>query len=506
MLIQPNTFDIDLALAERSLAEFTKQAWHIVEPGTEYSHNWHIDAICEHLEAVSRGAIHDLIINIPPRCMKSLLTCVMWPTWTWIAYPQSRWMFLSYAQDLSIRDSLKCRRIITDPWYQIRWGHAFQLTGDQNAKTRFENDKTGFRMSSSVGGGATGEGGQFVVVDDPLKADDAKSDVALESVNAWWGGTMPTRSNDPKSRRRVIIMQRLHDRDLTGYVLERMREENYPQYELLCLPMEYEPNRCQLSTGWQDPRIKQEELLWPNRFDETEVKRLHSELGETGFASQMQQNPVPAGGGIFKFAWWEEDRNRYDYADPAIKSNVVGRWLFVDSAFKDKEANDPSACTTFELLADYRAMIRHVWQDKIASNLLPNEIETLATRWNYDGRLRGVIVEDKGSGTTAIQTLRASAPTWLADLIFEFMPHGSKEYRAKQAAIWCGRDCILFPYVSSDVPWLFDFADQQYGQLFRFPAAAHDDMVDTFTMGIIYLENLLAEGWRARMEPNRDNK
>src|SRR5690349_2789527 len=133
MQVLPSLFEIETSLAERSLAEYTQQAWHIVEPGTEYSHNWHIEAICEHLEAVSRGDIHDLIINIPPRCMKSLLTCVMWPTWTWIAYPESRWMFLSYAEQLSIRDSLKCRRIIQSSWYQERWGHVFQLTGDQNA-------------------------------------------------------------------------------------------------------------------------------------------------------------------------------------------------------------------------------------------------------------------------------------------------------------------------------------------------------------------------------------
>lgn len=499
MLAAPTLFDIDLALAERSLSEYTRQAWPIVEPGSPYSHNWHIDAVSEHLEYVTRGQIQNLIINFPPRCMKSLLTCVMWPSWTWTFYPESRWMFMSYAQDFSIRDSLKCRRVITDPWYQARWGHVFQLTGDQNAKSRFENDKTGFRMSSSVGGGATGEGGQFIVVDDPLKADDAKSDIALEAVNNWWGGTMSTRANDPKRMRRVIIMQRLHDRDLTGYILEKMREEDYTQYEVLCLPMEYEPNRCMLTTGWTDPRSEPGQLMWPDRFDEAVVKRFHAELGETGFAAQMQQNPVPAGGGIFKVAWWEGDRNRYDYNDVTLKAKVIGRWIFVDTAFKDKEDNDPSAASVFELMSDYRVLLRQVWEERIASNLLPDKIETLAWKWNYDGKLRGVIVEDKGAGTTSIQTLRASALPWLEPLIQEFMPTGSKEYRAKQAAIWCDRDCILFPYVCNEAPWLFDFADHQYGQLFRFPAAAHDDMTDTFTMGIIYLEHLLAEGWRVRM-------
>lgn len=511
MLDRLSVSDLDLALAERSLAEYTRQAWHLVEPATPYSHNWHIEAISEHLEAVSLGQIQDLIINIPPRCMKSLTTCVMWPTWTWTHYPESRWMFLSYDQTLSTRDSLKCRRIIQSLWYQQRWGHVFQLTGDQNQKTRFENDKAGFRMSSSTGGGATGEGGQFIVVDDPLKAGDGESDLKREEVNTWWGETMSTRSNDPKARRRVIIMQRLHDRDLVGYVLERMQEEEYPQYELLCLPMEYEPNRCILTTGWEDPRTEPGELLWPERYDEKENRRLKAELGETGYSSQMQQNPVPAGGGIFKTAWWEGERNRYYVASGSEPSKigaaaveVVGRWMFVDTAFKDKEENDPSAATVFELLADYRLLVRHVWQERITSNLLPGKIETLAATWNHDGKLREVVVEDKGSGTTAIQTLRASTPPWLAKQIREFMPNGDKTYRARQASIWCDRDCVLLPFVHMSVPWLHDFADAKLGQLFRFPAAAHDDMVDTFVMGIIYLENLLAEGFRARMG-YRDN-
>lgn len=491
-------YQLDKALAERSLAEFTRQAWPIVEPGTAYVHNWHIDAICEHLELATTGEIRNLIINIPPRCMKSLLTCVMWPTWVWTWKPETRWMFASYAETLSIRDSVKCRNIIQSAWYQQRWGGVYQLAGDQNQKIRFDNNKMGFRMATSVDGRGTGEGGQYIVVDDPMKAGDADSELAREEVVDWWTQTMSTRGNDPKRMVRVIIMQRLHDRDLAGYLIEEMRDESATQYEVLCLPMEYEPNRCQLTTGFEEPRREPKELLWPERYDDPEVKRLHRELGESGFAAQMQQNPVPAGGGIFKSAWWEGERNRYEYGDGSLKASVVGRWIFIDSAFKDKESDDPSAASVLELLPDYRLLLRHVWEERINSNLLPERIETLATTWNYDGKVRGVVIEDKGSGTTALQTLRASAPAWLADLMVDFMPTGSKEYRARQAAIWCDRDCILFPYICNEASWLFDFVDPQYGQLFRFPAAKNDDMTDTFSMGIIFLENLIAAGWRAR--------
>ena len=146
--------DLDILEAEqarRSLRIYIEKAWSVVEPGREFISGWHIDAICEHLEAVTRGEIHRLLINIPPRHMKSLLVSVFWPTWVWATAPESRWIFASYAEKLSTRDSLKCRRIIQSQWYQKRWGDRFTLTSDQNVKTRFENDKTGFRLATSVG-------------------------------------------------------------------------------------------------------------------------------------------------------------------------------------------------------------------------------------------------------------------------------------------------------------------------------------------------------------------
>ncbi len=159
----PTLDDIDKELAQRSLSEYIRQAWHIVEPGNRYVPGWHIDAICEHLEAATRGEIRNLIINIPPRHMKSLITCVFWPTWLWTSRPETRWLFSSYGENLSIRDSIKCRRIIQSNWYQKNWGDTFQLTGDQNSKTRFENDKTGYRLATGVGGLGTGDGGDFLV-------------------------------------------------------------------------------------------------------------------------------------------------------------------------------------------------------------------------------------------------------------------------------------------------------------------------------------------------------
>jgi hypothetical protein len=222
------------AHAEAKLVNFVRQGWHVLEPQTPYVHGWHIDALGEHLEAVSRGWIRNLLVNVPPRHAKSLLVAVFWPCWTWSTQPWRRWIFASYADSLSIRDSVKCRRLIQSPWYQRNWGSVFQLTGDQNEKRRFENTSTGFRVASSVGGTILGEGGDFLIGDDPNNVKDRESDVIREGVNQWWDEVMSTRGNNPKTVGKVVVQQRSHENDLSGHLLER------GGWEHLCLPAEYE--------------------------------------------------------------------------------------------------------------------------------------------------------------------------------------------------------------------------------------------------------------------------
>src|SRR5947208_5796518 len=167
LLLRPSLVqDIDREFARRSLREFIRHAWSVVEPATEFVPGWHLDAICDHLEAVTKGTLRNLLINIPPRHMKSLAVSVFWPCWEWIRWPERRWLFSSYSERLSIRDSVRCRRLILSPWYQSFFGDRFQLTGDQNEKDRFDNDHSGSRIATSVGGSNTGEGGDRVVCDD----------------------------------------------------------------------------------------------------------------------------------------------------------------------------------------------------------------------------------------------------------------------------------------------------------------------------------------------------
>jgi len=224
----------DRQRAEESLHQFVQKAWHVVEPATEYIDGWHIKAICDHLAAVSDGRIRDLLINIPPRHMKSLTVAVFWPCWVWTTRPGTRWLFSSYAQQLSTRDSVKCRRLIQSPWYRSNWGDAFTLTPDQNQKDRFENSRGGHRLATSVDGSNTGEGADIIVCDDPHNTREARSELRRENVRIWWDEVMSTRLNNPNTGARVIVMQRLHEADLAGHVLAK------GGYEHLCLPAYYE--------------------------------------------------------------------------------------------------------------------------------------------------------------------------------------------------------------------------------------------------------------------------
>ncbi|NOX56205.1 MAG: terminase, partial [Planctomycetes bacterium] len=177
---------------ESSLHAFVRHAWPIVEPRMAFLDNWHIRAICEHLEYATRTPHYKLLINVPPGCMKSLLVAVFWPCWVWgpAGWPESRWLFASYSADLSTRDSLRCREILESDWYRRNWGHRVRLAGDANLKTYFANTAGGWRMATSVGGRGTGEHPDFRVWDDPHKVTEAESDVERENVLRWRDGTL----------------------------------------------------------------------------------------------------------------------------------------------------------------------------------------------------------------------------------------------------------------------------------------------------------------------------
>jgi phage terminase large subunit-like protein len=288
--------------------------------------NWHVDAIIEHLEAVTRGDIIDLVINIPPGMMKSLLVSVFWPVWEWTDKPSTRWLYSSYSAELSTRDAVKSRRIIQSTWYQQRWGEVFQLTGDVNLKHRYENTHTGFRIATSVGGMGTGERGDRICTDDPHNVKDGESEAIREGTVRWWSEVMSTRKNDPGLSRRVVVMQRVHQADVTAWSLEH-------GFEHLCIPMEYEGmNRSKTSLHFVDPRKKQDELAFPKLFNPKAVAKLKEDLAGYGTASQLQQRPTARGAGMFRREWFKPVREtpkvmkRVRYWDKAGSEGATAKY------------------------------------------------------------------------------------------------------------------------------------------------------------------------------------
>jgi phage terminase large subunit-like protein len=482
-----------------SFRDFIEPAWRVIEPATAFVGGYHVDAIGEHLQAISDGQLQNLIINIPPRHSKSSLVCVLWPSWEWTFKPHLQWLFASYREALAIRDSVKMRRLITSHWYQTLWCDVFRLTGDQNEKRRYENDRAGYRVSMGVGTG-TGEGGHRLVIDDGLSADQAESDAYRQAATDWVDSTFSTRGNDPRTVARVIVEQRLHEADTTGHLLKKMARGG-TQYDHLVLPAEYEPTvQICLADLQHDRRTVDGAPLSPERYGLAQLEELKIDLGsESRIAGQLQQRPAPAGGLIFQREWWN-GKNRYRWDDPSLPRKVVARYLSADTAYKDKRDNDLTAIITGELLDDYRLLVREIVMERVQFHDLIDFLKTTAVRWNADGKLQAVIVEEKGSGISALQQLRSAAdPPWLSALMVGFEPGGSKEYRARKAALWPSRDMVLLPEPCPEVPWLLDFAGPEpHGNLFKFPNVAHDDDVDGFTQMIDYCWEILAQGWRAR--------
>jgi hypothetical protein len=307
-------------LAEASLYEFVRQAWHIVESGWEFIPGWHIEAICRHLEAIETSQIKNLLINLPPGHCKSRICNVFFPAWVFIRDPSARFFHASYAQELATRDSIDCRYVLESDWYQSRWGDRVRLVADQNQKIKFGTTEHGWRMATSVGGRGTGEHPDYIIVDDPHNVRQAESDAERQNCLRWWDATISSRGLI-RGVRKVVIMQRLHVSDLSGHLLD------LGGFEHMCLPHRYEPDRMQpTSIGWSDPRRTDGEILWSEVPDE--MKDAFAAFPPRLDAGQLQQRPVPEGGAMFHRDWFPvvrklpaEARTAVRYWDKAASEN-----------------------------------------------------------------------------------------------------------------------------------------------------------------------------------------
>lgn len=446
----PTLIELDRELAKRSLAEFCKMAWHVLEPATPICWGWALDAMCEHLEAVHNGDIKRLLMNVPPGMMKSLLTGVFFPAWEWGPCNSAslRYLTAAHKEPLAVRDNMKCRRLIQSDWYQQRW--PVQLTGDQNAKTKFENVETGFRESMSFKS-LTGSRGDRVIIDDPLSVDDAFSEAALEAAKQTFLEAVPSRVNN-KDSAIIVIMQRLHEADTSGVILSEDLG-----YTHLMLPMRFEEGRrCVTSIGFRDPRKKDGELLFPERFSEAQVSELEKTMGSYAVAGQLQQRPTPRGGGMFKSEWlkfWTPETL------PGRFESMVISW---DMTFKETATSD--------------FVVGQVWGREQANFYLLDQVRgrmdfvktrqafiDLAEKWP---KVRRKLVEDKANGPAIISALKD-----VVTGIVPITPKESKEARAASVTTFFEAGNVYLP--SPDLyPWV---KTEYIPELLAFPAGAHDD-------------------------------
>jgi predicted phage terminase large subunit-like protein len=293
----------------QSLAEFVREAWHVLEPNSVYIHGWHIDAICAHLEAITDGRINRLLINVPPGTMKSLIVSVFWPAWEWgpKVLPGMRYLTTSYKEDFVKRDSRRMRDLVSSEWYRSLWPE-IELT--RSGEISFANTKTGNREGVAFSGLTAGRGDR-VIIDDPHSTETAESETERERTARIFRESVPTRLNDPVRSAIVVVMQRLHANDVSGQIISLKLG-----YEHLMLPMEFEPGRrCETSIGFIDPRTYDGELLFPERFPRAVVDRDKVPMGSYAVAGQFQQRPTPREGGLFKRQW---------FADKIIRQAPVG--------------------------------------------------------------------------------------------------------------------------------------------------------------------------------------
>lgn len=458
--------------ARDSLHSFIRQGWHVLET-RPFKDNWHLGAISEHLEAVTWGEIKHLLILVPPGTMKSLSTSVFWLPWMWgpLDQPHVQAMYTSYAQALSNRDSIKCRRILRSEWFQERWGSQFHMEPDRDTITQFANNRNGSRLATSVGGVATGERGDIIVVDDPHNVIQAESDAKRNSVLLWWDEAMTTRTNDPIHSATVVIMQRVHKNDLAGHLLDK------GEHTVLQLPMEYEPDhKCftelrpksfegpeQDKYAW-DPRTKENELLWSERFPKSAVDKLKRDLGSYAAAAQLQMRPSPRGGGIIKMHWFQ----RYGTA-PSRKAVIryVQSWDTAEAEPNNKKKGQETAYSVCETWAVTKRgyFLVHVYRERIGIPDLERAIESMYKKWKPSP----ILIEQKSSGVAMIQyAKRKQLP------VIGMLPEADKVTRMD----------VETPKIEAGNVWLPETADwlpEFESEVRDFPATRHKDQVDSMS-------------------------
>lgn len=468
-----------------SLPDFIKGAWHVLEPQNPYLHNWHIDAISDYLTAVSRGEVTRLIINIPPRYMKSISVSIMWPAWDWVARPHRRYLAASYSQNLATKHSVDRRTVIQSAWYQARWGDRFRLSGDQNVKTEFTNNKRGHMIATSFGGTGTGKGGDVVIIDDPMNPKSAASDHQRNRTNELFDQTFTTRLDNKKSGAIVVVMQRLHENDLTGHLLA---QGGWEQLKLPAVAKE----RTIITTPAKTRYLREPgDILWPEREGPEEIAMAKTQLGTYGYSGQYDQDPSPVEGGMLKRRWWGfwipegmlspappvevriEDGTFHTCPLITLPTNLETYLQSWDMAFKDMKTSDFVVGQVWASHGANKFLLDQV-HDKLDFPSTLDRFRAMTRKWP---QTQAKLVEDKANGPAVISTLKGEIAGIVA-----VEPQGGKEARvaAVSPQVEAGNVYLPHPLIA---PWVNGFIEEAAA----FPNGAYDDQVDAFSQAILRL-------------------
>jgi predicted phage terminase large subunit-like protein len=439
----------------KTLSGFIREAWHVVEPNSTYIHGWHLDAIAGHLEAITDGRINRLLINVPPGTMKSLLTSVLWPAWEWgpKGRPSLRYLTSSYTEKYVKRDSRRMRDLVQSEWYRSLWPEVELVRAGEAS---FSNTKTGFREGVPFAS-LTGGRGDRVIIDDPHSTETAESEAERLNTARIFRESVPTRLNDPKTSAIIVIMQRLHEDDVSGQIIKLGLG-----YEHLMLPMEFEPDRaCATSIGFRDPRTFEGDLLFPERFPREVVERDKIPMGSYAVAGQFQQRPAPRSGGMFQ-------RGDFAIVD-AVPANAhrCRAWDFAATEQKPGKQPDWTVGLRMAKVGD-TFYVEDVRRNRWSPADVEKNLKNTASQDGLDVRIR--MPEDPGAAG------KADAATKIKLLagydVKAVRPTGEKAVRAKPASAQAEAGNVKLVRG----PWNDAFLDE----VCSFPNAQHDDQVDAF--------------------------
>ena len=462
----PTAKEIELLLLEEEIARrravrdfeyFVRLAWHVCEPTVEFQPSWVVSVIGAHIEAVLDGRVKNLIVNIPPRMSKSTLFAVMMPAFAWLRWPGKKFMFASYASSLSTRDSIKCRRLIESEWYRSFFKINWSMNTDQNKQDEFSNTMQGHRIATAVCAGATGKGADVLVVDDALRAMDAYSESMRDGANMYFDEELSSRSINPKTFAKIVVMQRLHPKDLTGHLLEHPS----PGTVHLNLPMEYEGDSEPNALGYSDPRTVIGELLSPNRFGDAELNELKLRLGSTAYSGQFQQRPVLSEGALVKRSFF-----RFYKELPWDLTQHTAAWDFATS-------EKSSADYTVGLIGARRRGDVYLIDMLRARMEFPEAVQAFKSFSAKHPKALKKIVEDKSAGTQVIQYLKRDVPG-----ITPVTPKNDKLSRFMSVLPFLESQCVWLP---ESAAWVNDFLDEVCSFSGE-GSTQHDDIIDCLQM------------------------